>query len=190
LVGVFIFSPRLVPCAGALVASQRFGLRAQIKESTMRRILSALLVSVITVVVPLAPPAGAASVRGSVKPVVGVARGSLHPPRQGARANLSTRIVAATRHVLVADAASVRVTISRLRAEWQLVAVCEVGGNWSMTGAKYSGIGFSNATWTAYGGAHYAPLAGQASRDEQILIGMKVTNGRVPDQDGCSTTGW
>jgi len=59
-----------------------------------------------------------------------------------------------------------------------------------MTGPAYSGIGFMNATWNAYGGARYAPLAGQATRDQQILIGMKVTSGRVPDQNGCSPTGW
>jgi hypothetical protein len=91
---------------------------------------------------------------------------------------------------LAAPAAIVHLTIAQLRAAWQRVAICEVGGNWSMTGGKYSGIGFLNSTWYQYGGLRYAPLAGEASEDQQILIGMKVTNGRVPDQYGCSRTGW
>lgn len=59
-----------------------------------------------------------------------------------------------------------------------------------MTGPVYSGIGFSNATWSQYGGSRYAEVAGEATRAQQILIGMKVTHGWVPDQAGCSPTGW
>ncbi len=87
-------------------------------------------------------------------------------------------------------AALARVTIGELRAEWQHVAMCEVGGNWSMLGSSYSGIGFANSTWLQYGGSRFAPLAGQAPPDVQILIGMKVTGGWVPDQQGCSPGGW
>ena len=102
-------------------------------------------------------------------------------------------------HRLTGDAASralgvealVRgVPLGFLLAQWQRVAICEVDGNWSMTGPVYSGIGFSNVTWYQYGGARYAPLAGEATRDQQILIGMRVTHGSVPDQDGCSPDGW
>ncbi len=87
-------------------------------------------------------------------------------------------------------AALARVTIAELRAEWQHVAICEVGGNWSMLGSSYSGIGFANSTWRQYGGSRFAPLAGQAPRDVQILICMKVTGGWVPYQQGCSPGGW
>ncbi|HQT99398.1 MAG TPA: transglycosylase family protein [Acidimicrobiales bacterium] len=82
------------------------------------------------------------------------------------------------------------VSIAQLRAEWQHVAICEVNGNWSMTGPVYSGIGFLNSTWLAYGGTRFAQNAGRAPRDAQILIGMRVTKGWVPDQLGCSPTGW
>ncbi|NNN02290.1 MAG: hypothetical protein HKL86_10715 [Acidimicrobiaceae bacterium] len=95
-----------------------------------------------------------------------------------------------TIHELSLVAAKVKTTIGELRAQWQHVAICEVGGNWSMVGSWYSGIGFLNSTWSTYGGTRFAPLAGQATRDQQILIGMKVTNGQVPDQYGCSPTGW
>jgi len=59
-----------------------------------------------------------------------------------------------------------------------------------MTGPRCSGIGFLNSTWYQYGGTRFAPLAGQASVDQQILIGMRVTGGWVPDQYGCSRNGW
>ena len=88
------------------------------------------------------------------------------------------------------DAVVHGVSVPLLRAQWQRVAICEVDGNWSMPGPEYSGIGFSNATWYRFGGARYAPLAGEATRDQQILVGMRVTHGWVPDQAGCSPTGW
>jgi Transglycosylase-like domain len=94
--------------------------------------------------------------------------------------------VSATELGLVVTARSMGVTVGQLRQKWQHVANCEVGGNWSMTGPVYSGIGFLNGTWSAFGGRQYAPLAGQATRDQQILIGMKVTNGWIPDQNGCA----
>jgi hypothetical protein len=102
-------------------------------------------------------------------------------------------------HDLVATAASRALdaealvrgeTLHRLLREWQRVAICEVNGNWSMTGPVYSGIGFSNATWWQYGGTRFAPLAGEATRDQQILVGMRVTRGQVPDQGGCHPGGW
>ena len=159
----------------------------------MRRILLALLIMGITAA-PLALPVGADSPPPTPAPKgIGVIlAASQHRTQVIASAALRQHHLQAvtTRHYLAVAAASVRVSIVQLRAEWQQVAICEVGGNWAMTGPAYSGIGFLNATWNAYGGTLYAPLAGQATRDEQILIGMKVVNGRVPDQNGCSPTGW
>jgi hypothetical protein len=142
----------------------------------VRRIIFALLVSVLTAVVPLSSPAGAAI---AVKPPK-VAPARLH------------RMVVATplRRALVVAASRVRLNIDGLRHEWQQVAICEVAGDWDMVGPIYSGIGFANGTWTRYGGRRYAPLAGEASRDQQILVGMRVTHGQVPDQNGCSPYGW
>jgi hypothetical protein len=93
-------------------------------------------------------------------------------------------------HALIHDAHVRRVGVAALRQEWERVAVCEVNGNWSMVGPEYSGIGFLNSTWAAYGGRVYAPVAGRASRDEQIVVGMRVTGGWVPDQYGCDPGGW
>jgi hypothetical protein len=140
----------------------------------VRRILLALLLALVTPLVLLTPPASAAAVAKPATLVIQPAHLVVHP----------------VAHALVVDAVSVGVSVRELRAEWQNVAICEVGGNWSMTGALYSGIGFLNATWNQYGGTRYAPLAGEASVVQQIIIGMRVTHGSVPDQNGCSSTGW
>ena len=140
----------------------------------MRRILLALLLALVTPLVLLTPPASAAVVAKPAKLVIQPAHLVVNP----------------VAHALVVDAVSVGVSVRELRAEWQNVAICEAGGNWSMTGALYSGIGFLNTTWNQYGGARYAPLAGEASVVQQIIIGMRVTHGSVPDQNGCSPTGW
>jgi hypothetical protein len=90
----------------------------------------------------------------------------------------------------VVVASSVRLNIDELREKWQQVAICEVSGNWAMVGPTYSGIGFANGTWSQYGGHQFAPVAGEATRDQQILVGMRVTHGQIPDQNGCSPYGW
>lgn len=96
----------------------------------------------------------------------------------------------AASRTLDAEALGRGVSVPLLRKRWERVAICEVGGDWSMVGPEFSGIGFSNATWYQYGGARYAPTAGDATPDQQILIGMRVTHGWIPDQAGCSPTGW
>jgi nucleoid-associated protein YgaU len=63
---------------------------------------------------------------------------------------------------------------------WDAIAACESGGNWSInTGNGYSGgLQFSQGTWRAYGGGAYAPTAGQASRSAQIAVAEKVRAGQ------------
>jgi len=73
-----------------------------------------------------------------------------------------------------------------LRQQWQRVADCEEGGRWDVQGPLYSGIGFLNQTWDDFGGLVFAPNAGMATPDEQIIVGMRVTGGWVPDQNGCA----
>jgi resuscitation-promoting factor RpfA len=59
---------------------------------------------------------------------------------------------------------------------WDRIAACESGGDWSInTGNGYSGgVQFSHSTWRAYGGEEFAPLAYQASREEQIVVAERV----------------
>lgn len=58
---------------------------------------------------------------------------------------------------------------------WDGIARCETGGNWSMRGSRYSGgLGFYNGTWNAFGGREFAPNAGMATREEQIVVAERV----------------
>ncbi|WP_107400573.1 transglycosylase family protein, partial [Streptomyces africanus] len=61
-------------------------------------------------------------------------------------------------------------------SEWDAVAQCESGGNWSINTGNgyYGGLQFSASTWSAYGGTQYASTADQASKDQQIQVAEKV----------------
>jgi nucleoid-associated protein YgaU len=59
---------------------------------------------------------------------------------------------------------------------WDAIAQCESGGNWSINTGNgyYGGLQFGRGTWTAHGGGKYAPTANKASRSQQIAIAEKV----------------
>lgn len=152
----------------------------------MGRILSAMLLSVVAVVILLTPSTGADVAKEPPRPVLLVAIS----PVTLRSAPVVSHVRRAAPSVLVPVARAAHTTPHILRVEWQRVAVCEVGGNWKMVGPAYSGIGFANSTWLSYGGARFARLAGLATADEQIVIGMRVTKGWVPDQSGCDPRGW
>jgi len=61
-------------------------------------------------------------------------------------------------------------------SEWDAVASCESGGNWSINTGNgyYGGLQFSSSTWAAYGGTAYASSADQASKSQQIAVAEKV----------------
>jgi LysM repeat protein len=61
-------------------------------------------------------------------------------------------------------------------SEWDTVAQCESGGNWSINTGNgyYGGLQFSSSTWAAYGGTSYASSADQASKSQQIAVAEKV----------------
>jgi resuscitation-promoting factor RpfA len=63
---------------------------------------------------------------------------------------------------------------------WDAVAQCESGGNWSINTGNgyYGGLQFSRSTWKAYGGTKYASTANKASKSEQIRIAEKVRAGQ------------
>ena len=60
--------------------------------------------------------------------------------------------------------------------DWDAVARCESGGNWSInTGNGYfGGLQFSPTTWLAFGGGAYAPRADLATKAQQIAVAEKV----------------
>ncbi len=59
---------------------------------------------------------------------------------------------------------------------WDAIAQCESGGNWSINTGNgyYGGLQFTQQTWEAYGGLSYAPRADLASRAAQIAVAEKV----------------
>lgn len=80
--------------------------------------------------------------------------------------------------------AALLATAGRTGVDWDAIAVCETNGNWSMQGPRFSGgVGFYNGTWNAFGGRQFAPNAGLATREEQIVVAE-----RVHDEFGLS--GW
>ncbi|MFE9096655.1 transglycosylase family protein [Streptomyces sp. NPDC007264] len=65
-------------------------------------------------------------------------------------------------------------------AEWDAVARCESGGNWSINTGNgfYGGLQFTNSTWAAFGGTAYASRADLATKAQQIAIAEKVLAGQ------------
>jgi outer membrane murein-binding lipoprotein Lpp len=60
--------------------------------------------------------------------------------------------------------------------DWDAVAQCESGGNWSINTGNgyYGGLQFSPDTWAGFGGTAYAPRADLASKGEQITVAERV----------------
>jgi LysM repeat protein len=78
---------------------------------------------------------------------------------------------------LLAPASAVQ---ARAGVNWDAIAQCESGGNWSINTGNgyYGGLQFSRSTWKAYGGGKYASTANKATRAEQIRIAEKVLKGQ------------
>jgi hypothetical protein len=60
--------------------------------------------------------------------------------------------------------------------DWDAVALCESGGNWSINTGNgyYGGLQFSPTTWLAFGGGDYAPWADLATKSQQIAVAENV----------------
>ncbi len=63
---------------------------------------------------------------------------------------------------------------------WDSLAHCESGGNWaSNTGnGLYGGLQLDRAVWLRKGGAAYAPLPNNATREQQIIVARKLRTDR------------
>jgi nucleoid-associated protein YgaU len=61
-------------------------------------------------------------------------------------------------------------------SQWDVVARCESGGNWSINTGNgfYGGLQFTQSTWSGYGGTGYAPRADLAGKSAQIAVAEKV----------------
>jgi hypothetical protein len=70
---------------------------------------------------------------------------------------------------------------------WDAIAACETQGDWSMRGSAYSGgLGFANGSWTTFGGLEFAPNAGQATRDQQIIVAERIRSSVGLGAWGCA----
>ena len=83
---------------------------------------------------------------------------------------------------VIAAAAAGVATSSSASADtnWDAIAACESGGNWSInTGNGFTGgLQFTSSTWQAYGGGAYSSSASGASREQQIAVAERVLAGQ------------
>ena len=63
---------------------------------------------------------------------------------------------------------------------WNAVAACESGGNWSINTGNgfYGGLQFTQQTWLGYGGGQYASSANLATPSQQIAVAQRVVAGQ------------
>ncbi|MGW4777763.1 transglycosylase family protein [Streptomyces filamentosus] len=99
------------------------------------------------------------------------------------RPSKATRVVAlvgVTGAAVAAPLMAAGTASAATSSEWDRVAQCESGGNWSINTGNgyYGGLQFSASTWAAYGGTAYAPTADQASKSQQIAVAEKVLAGQ------------
>jgi hypothetical protein len=86
---------------------------------------------------------------------------------------------------LQADTTTTTVPPPRRRpttVNWDAIAQCESGGNWSINTGNgyYGGLQFSHSTWIAYGGGQYAENAHLTSRENQIAVASTMGLGHWP----------
>lgn len=98
--------------------------------------------------------------------------------RHSKRSSFSTTSRLAVAGVALAGASAMLAPAAQAApdSDWDRLAQCESGGNWHInTGNGYSGgLQFHPQTWNAHGGQEFAPMAYQASREEQIVVAERV----------------
>ncbi|GGT22821.1 transglycosylase [Streptomyces kurssanovii] len=100
--------------------------------------------------------------------------------RRASRATRIAAFVGITGAAVAAPLLGAGTASAATASEWDAVAQCESGGNWSINTGNgfYGGLQFSASTWAAYGGTAYAATADQASKSQQIEIAEKVLAGQ------------
>ncbi|EPH39388.1 transglycosylase family protein [Streptomyces aurantiacus] len=100
--------------------------------------------------------------------------------RRPSKATRAATVVGVTGAAVAAPLMATGTANAATADQWDRVAQCEAGGNWSINTGNgyYGGLQFSASTWAAYGGTKYAATADQASKAQQIEIGEKVLAGQ------------
>jgi hypothetical protein len=74
--------------------------------------------------------------------------------------------------------------------KWDELAQCESGGRWDTVDSGPDGydggLGIYRGTWKAFGGTEFAPNAGLATREQQIIVGMRIYEKLGWDPWGCA----
>lgn len=75
-------------------------------------------------------------------------------------------------------------------AYWDRMAQCETGGNWQHFpyGTWTGGLGIYNQTWIGWGGGEFAPTAGQATKEQQIIVADRIAADVGYSAWGCVAT--
>ncbi|MEU9173291.1 transglycosylase family protein [Streptomyces sp. NPDC048420] len=96
--------------------------------------------------------------------------------RRPSKATRAAAIAGVTGVAIAAPLMATGTASAATASEWDAVAQCESGGNWSINTGNgyYGGLQFSASTWAAYGGTAYAAQANQASKAQQIAVAEKV----------------
>jgi uncharacterized protein YabE (DUF348 family) len=73
---------------------------------------------------------------------------------------------------------------------WDELARCESGGRWDTIDPNPDGydggLGIYVGTWRAFGGLQFATRAGYATREQQIIVGMRIHDALGWDPWGCA----
>lgn len=62
---------------------------------------------------------------------------------------------------------------------WDRLAHCETRNDWATNSVPgfSGGLGFANSTWNSNGGQEFAPIAAEATREQQIVIAERILAG-------------
>ncbi|WP_050346729.1 transglycosylase family protein [Arsenicicoccus sp. oral taxon 190] len=105
-------------------------------------------------------------------------------PRHAAPKRATKRIatVGLTAAALTVGGGLATASTASAATNWDAIAACESGGNWSINTGNgfYGGLQFTRSTWLGYGGGAYAPTANRASRAQQIAIAERVMASQGP----------
>lgn len=85
---------------------------------------------------------------------------------------LAVLVAAAAVPVVLASTAATAATT----ADWETLAECESGGNWTINTGNgyYGGLQFSTSTWLAYDGDEFASRADLATPEEQMVVANRT----------------
>ncbi len=93
---------------------------------------------------------------------------------------IDTRMLSSRRHKVRAHAKKTLQAIALLRAvqqrtaQWDELARCENGGDWSVVDRYGGGLGIYIGTWHAFGGDDFASNPGHATKEQQIVVAERI----------------